>query len=348
MKNHKQNLPPGTVVYTGTKSKKDLILEVFDYNITDLENRRLESIEESFSFEKEDRVTWINLNGLNHTEEIEKLCKHFEIHPLTQEDLVSVRQRPKVEDFDEYMMVVAKMLYFDAEHNLTSEHISFILGPDYLLTFQESSVDVFNPVRDRLIHSKGRVRQKGADYLMYVLLDLIIDNYFSIIEDIGERIEKLEDQLFDSASDDDIAENILELKKEILRIRKAIYPVREVVNKLDKSESKLIDDRTGIYLQDLYDHIIQITESVDIHRELIWGLMDMHMTTISNKMNEVMKVLTIIATIFIPLTFIAGIYGMNFDNIPELHYKYSYFILWGVMIVLFGVMIYFFKRKKWL
>lgn len=348
MKNHKQNLPPGTVIYTGTKSTKELILEVFDYNIDHLENRRLQSIEESFTFEMEDHVTWINLNGLNHTAEIENLCKHFQIHPLTQEDLVSVRQRPKVEDFDDYMMVVVKMLYFDADHELTTEHLSFILGKDYLLTFQESSGDVFNPVRDRLIHSKGRVRQKGPDYLMYVLMDLIIDNYFTIIEDIGERIEKLEDQLFDSAPGDDIAESILDLKKEILRIRKAIYPVREVVNKLDKSESKLIDRKTGIYLQDLYDHIIQITESVDMHRELIWGLMDMHMTTISNKMNEVMKVLTIIATIFIPLTFIAGIYGMNFDNIPELHYKYSYFILWAVMIVLFGIMIYFFKRKKWL
>lgn len=348
MKNHKLNLPPGTIVYTGRKSKKELILEVFDYNDSFVENKNLKTIEESFSFEKEDTITWINLNGLNHTNEIVTLCKHFEIHPLTQEDLASVRQRPKMEDFDQYMLVVSKMLYFDSKFNLKAEHISFILGDNYLLTFQESSGDVFDPVRDRLIHSKGRVRQHGADYLMYALLDLIVDNYFNIIEVLGEKIEKLEDQLFHSNTDDHTTGKILELKKEILSVRKAILPMREVVNKLDKSGSKLIHDKTNIYLQDLYDHIIQISDSVDMHRELIWGLMDMHMTSISNRMNEVMKVLTIIATIFIPLTFIAGIYGMNFENIPELKYEYGYFILWGIMILIFGLMVYFFKKRKWL
>lgn len=348
MKNHKLNLPPGTIVYTGNKKQKELILEVFDYNSTFFDNKKLKTIEESFTYEKEDTITWINLNGLNHIDEIEKLCKHFGIHPLTQEDLVSVRQRPKVEDFDDYIFVVAKMLYFDSNFRLKTEHISFILGENYLLTFQESSGDVFDPIRDRLTFSKGRVRQNGSDYLMYTLLDLIIDNYFNIIEVLGQKIEKLEDELFNSSTNDVIAGKIMLLKKQILKIRKAIYPVREVINKLNKSESKLIHSKTGIYFQDLYDHIIQITESVDMHRELIWSLLDLHMTNISNKMNEVMKVLTIIATIFIPLTFIAGIYGMNFEYIPELKYKYSYFILWGVMIVLFGIMIYFFRRKKWL
>lgn len=344
----KNNLPPGSVIYTGKKTSKDLILEVFDYNIQTIEERRLKSIEESFQFEKKENITWINLNGLNHTEAIQKLSKHFGIHPLTQEDLVNVGQRPKFEEFNEYLFVVVKMLYFDSELNLKSEHISFILGTDYLLTFQESSGDVFNAIRDRLRNSKGKVRQFGSDYLLYALLDSIVDNYFNLIEDIGDKIEKLEDQLFHPTTSENISEKILALKKEILRIRKAVYPMREVINKLDRTDSDFINEKTKLYLQDLYDHILQISDSVEMHRELIWGLMDMYMTTISNKMNEVMKVLTIMATIFIPLTFIAGIYGMNFEYIPELKYRYGYFILWGVMLFMFMIMIYFFKRKKWL
>jgi magnesium transporter len=223
-----------------------------------------------------------------------------------------------------------------------------VLGDDYVLTFQEADGDVFDGLRERLENSKGRIRNAGADYLMFAILDAVIDNYFSVIEVMSEKIELLEDQLFEDEVEDDITKDIQELKKEILKIRRAVFPLREVINRLEKTETPLIEERTNNYIRDLYDHIIQVSESVDIYREMIWGLMDMYMTTISNKMNEVMKVLTIMASIFIPLTFMAGIYGMNFEYIPELHFKYGYFVLWGAMILVFVGMLIYFKRKKWL
>ncbi|MCL4138681.1 UNVERIFIED_CONTAM: hypothetical protein GTU68_012770, partial [Idotea baltica] len=223
-----------------------------------------------------------------------------------------------------------------------------ILGKNYVLSFQESEGDVFDEVRDRLRQAKGRVRTMKADYLLYVLMDAIVDHYFSVIEILGDKIEDFETAIFAGDVDDDISQKIQNLKREILRVRRAIFPLREVINRIEKNESTLIQKRTITYYRDIYDHLIQVSENIDIYREMIWSLMDMYMTTISNKMNEVMKVLTIMASIFIPLTFIAGIYGMNFDNIPELHYKYSYYILWGVMIILFIGMLIYFKRKKWL
>ena len=207
---------------------------------------------------------------------------------------------------------------------------------------------MFNNVRERIRYGKGRIRGLGSDYLLYALIDAVTDHYFNIIETMGNKIEDLEDNLFNGQTKKEISSQIQDLKREVLKVRRAIFPLREIINRIEKTDSKLILNGTLHYYRDIYDHIIQISENIDIYREMIWGLMDMYMTSISNKMNEVMKVLTIIATIFIPLTFIAGIYGMNFDNIPELHYKYSYFILWFVMIMIFMGMLYYFKRKRWL
>lgn len=344
----KVGLPPGTIVYTGKKNSNELFIDVFDYNKEFIQESELKNVEEAFSFENENSITWINVNGLNHVEQIEKLGQHFGLHPLIIEDISSTNQRPKVDEYEDYLFVVLKMLYFDNKHKLKIEHISFVLGNDYVLSFQESEGDVFDAIRDRLRTGKGRVRGLGADYLLYLLMDSIIDNYFNLIEVLGHKVERLEDKLFIDKVSDDITNNIQNLKREILKVRRAVHPLREVVNKLGKSESRLIDNKTQRYVGDLYDHIIQVSESIDIYREMIWSLMDMYMTTISNKMNEVMKVLTIIATIFIPLTFIAGVYGMNFNYIPELQYKYSYFILWGIMILIFLGLLYYFKRKKWL
>jgi magnesium transporter len=344
----KIGLAPGTIVYTGSKKDHQLFIDVFDYNKEFIEEKEFKNVEETFSFENENTNTWINVNGLNHVEQIEKLGQHFELHPLIIEDIASTRQRPKVDEYEDYLFIVLKMLYFDKRQNLKIEQISFVLGTNYVLSFQEDKGDVFEPIRERLRSGKGRVRNLGTDYLMYVLMDAIVDNYFDIIETLGEKIEVLEDKLFDEKSDENITSDIQILKREILRIRKAVYPLREVVNKLEKVENDLIHEKTHNYLRDLYDHIIQVSESIDIYREMIWGLMDMYMSTISNKMNEVMKVLTIMASIFIPLTFLAGVYGMNFENIPELKFKYGYFILWGVMFIVFFGMIYYFRKRKWI
>ena len=344
----KTGLAPGTVVYVGKKATKDLFIDVFDYNKDYLDENKLQNIEEAFTYENKETITWINVNGLNHVKEIEKLGKDFELHPLILEDITNTQQRPKLEEHEEYIFVVLKMLYFDKDQNLKFENISFIQGSNYLLSFQEADGDVFDAVRDRLRNSKGRVRGNGADYLLYALMDAIVDNYFNLMETMGEKIEELEENLFSEKPNKDLIHEIHGLKREILKIRRAVYPLREVVNQIDKVDPTLITEKTQLYIRDLYDHVIQVSESIDIQRELIWSLMDMHMTTISNRMNEVMKVLTIMATIFIPLTFIAGIYGMNFENIPELKFKYGYFVLWGVMIVIFLAMLYYFKRKEWL
>ena len=344
----KTGLAPGTVVYVGKKAGKDLFIDVFDYNKDYLDEKKLKNIEEVISFENKDTITWININGLNHVKEIEKLGKDFELHPLILEDITNTQQRPKMEEHEEYIFMVLKMLYFDKDQNLKFENISFIQGSNYLLSFQEADGDVFDAVRDRLRNSKGRVRNNGSDYLLYALMDAIVDNYFNLMETMGDKIEELEENLFSEKPNKDLIHEIHGLKREILKIRRAVYPLREVVNQIDKVDLSLITEKTQLYLRDLYDHVIQVSESIDIQRELIWSLMDMHMTTISNRMNEVMKVLTIMATIFIPLTFIAGIYGMNFENIPELKFKYGYFVLWGVMIGIFLAMLYYFKRKEWL
>ncbi len=339
---------PGSVIYTGERSKEKLFIDAFDYTKEFCNEKELQSVQESFEYKDTDSVTWINLNGLNHVTQIETLGEHYKLHPLVLEDIVNIAQRPKIDEYDDYIFIVLKMLYYDDNNTIVSEQVSFILGKNYVLSFQESEGDVFNEVRDRLRQAKGRVRTMKSDYLLYTLIDAIVDHYFSVIEVLGDKIEDFETAIFSGNTDGDISQKIQNLKREILRVRRAIFPLREVINRIEKNESPLIQKRTITYFRDIYDHLIQVSENIDIYREMIWSLMDMYMTTISNKMNEVMKVLTIMASIFIPLTFIAGIYGMNFEYIPELQYKYAYFILWGVMIVLFVGMIIYFKRKKWL
>lgn len=339
---------PGTVTYVGTKESAEFKLEIIDYNTDHFERFNSQTPQDAFQFEEENRVTWINIDGLSNTREIEMLGKYYELHPLILEDIVNTNQRPKLDEYEDYFFIVAKMLYHKDDGHLENEHISIVLGKDYVLTFQEAGQDVFDGVRERLSKAKGRIRSRGADYLAYALLDAIVDNYYVVIEEMSDTIEQLEEQLFASRQGDEITLEIQELKRTMLRIRRAVYPLREVVGRLEKLEHSLIDEQTVNYLRDLYDHVTQVSENIEIYREMTWGLMDMYMTTINNKMNEVMKVLTIMASIFIPLTFIAGIYGMNFEYMPELQWKYSYFVLWGVMAVIFLLMLFYFKRKGWL
>ncbi len=339
---------PGTIIYIGEKESRDLFIEVFDYNKDIVEEKKIDKIEGVFDYLSSERITWININGLGHVGAIESIGKHYGFHPLILEDIANTRQRPKIDEYDDYFFVVLKMLYFDNQEKLAIEHISLVLGSNYVVSFQEAEGDVFDPIRERLRAGKGKIRTMGSDYLLYALMDAIVDNYYSLIEVMGEKIESLEDELFEEKSNGDITYDIQNLKKEILKIRRAVFPLREVVNRIQKSDNPLILEKTQIYLRDLYDHIIQLAENIEIQREMIWGLMDMYMSTISNRMNAVMKVLTIIATIFIPLTFIAGVYGMNFKYMPELEFEYGYYVFWGVMVILFLALLYYFKRRKWL
>ncbi|NNK83345.1 MAG: magnesium/cobalt transporter CorA [Flavobacteriaceae bacterium] len=338
---------PGTLIYTGDKTNK-LSIECFDYNSNQLEDKQCNKVEDVFHYKATETITWININGLNNTDEIYKLGQAFNIHTLSLEDIVNISQRPKIDEYNDYLLVILKMLYYDNNNVLKSEQISLILSQNFVITLQEAEGDVFDSIRDRIRLAKGKIRNSGSDYLLYALIDAITDHYYYIIEKITDKVENLEDLIFNQKEQKNLSQDIHQLKKEILKIRRTIFPLREIINKIEKSESPYINPKTIHYIRDVYDHSLQISESIELNREMIFGLMDMHMTTISNKMNEVMKVLTIIATIFIPLTFIAGIYGMNFDNIPELHYKYSYFMLLGIMALLFIGMLYYFKRKKWL
>ena len=343
------NLPPGTMAYKGKKLALETIVDIINYSPESYTKIDSNNVEDGFNFKGNNQVTWININGLNNLEDIEKLGRHYHLHALTLEDIVNTNQRPKLEEFENYIFIVFKMLYFNNSEVLQYEHLSMVVGPDYVLTFQEADGDVFDDLRDRIATSKGRIRTQSADYLMYTILDAIVDNYLNVIESIGERVEDLETTIFEEKSDNETTPNrIQEIKQEVLKIRRSVFPLREVINRLEKTETDIINEKSQTYLRDLYDHILQVNESIDLYREMVWSLMDMYMTVISNKMNEVMKVLTIIATIFIPLTFIAGIYGMNFNNMPELQYKYSYFILLGVMVVMFLLMLIYFRKKKWL
>lgn len=343
------NRSPGTVYYKGKKKSAVTAVDIVNFSKETYHKIETQNVEEAFHFKGNNQVTWINVNGLNNTAEIEKLGIHYGLHPLTLEDIVNTTHRPKLDEFDNYLFVILKMLYFKNETELVYEQVSMVIGEDYVLTFQEADGDVFDDLRERISSGKGRVRSLGSDYLMYAIIDAVVDHYLTVIEVFGDKIEDIEDRVFEADSDNNQTANIIQgLKREILKIRRSVVPLREVINLLDKIENPIIEEKTHNYLRDLYDHIVQVNESIEVYREMVWSLLDMYMTIISNKMNEVMKVLTIMASIFIPLTFIAGIYGMNFDNIPELHYKYSYFILIGVMVLIFLMMLVYFRKKKWL
>lgn len=343
------NRPPGTLLYRGKKQSVVTAIDIINYSKDSYNKIETQNVDDAFHFKGNKQVTWINVNGLNNTAVIEKLGTHYGLHPLTLEDITNTNHRPKLDEFDMYLFIVLKMLYIKNDDELVFEQVSIVVGDDYVLTFQEAEGDVFDDLRERISTDKGRVRSLGSDYLMYAIIDAVVDHYITVLEALGDKIEEVEDHVFEDGSDNnEIASKIQELKREVLKIRRTIFPLREIINHLDKIEHPIIDEKTYNFLRDLYDHIVQINENIEMYREMIWSLLDMYMSIISNKMNEIMKVLTIIATVFIPLTFIAGIYGMNFDHMPELHYKYGYFILWGVMIVIFLLMLIYFRRRKWL
>lgn len=338
---------PGHVVYTGSKEIKDVLIDVFDYNATFVEE---ETVHELSSYTKdtdEKTVTWVNVNGLSDTQALTDISHKYDLHPLVMEDVANTSQRPKLDEYPDHLFIVFKMLYHDTDGKLNTEHISLILGKSYVLLMQEYDGDVFDGIRDRIRLSKGRVRTTGADYLMYALMDAVIDHYFIIIETLSDKIEDLEERIYTNPSEN-YSQEIQQLKKEVIQVRRSIFPLREVVNKLEKVDNHLIFKKTQVFVRDLYDHTIQVIETVEVYRDTIAGLMDMNSTNIANRMNEVMKVLTIIATIFIPMTFLAGIYGMNFEHIPELQMQNGYYYFWGAMVFIFIGSIIYFKRKKWL
>ncbi len=344
----KAGMPPGTLVHVGDQKIEKAKISVMNYDPERLEEKELKRIEESFAFKDTPPVSWINIDGLHDVELIEKVGNHFGIHLLTLEDIVNTGQRPKIEDYEDYIYLVLKMLKLDeTTSHIASEQVSLILGPHYLISFQETEGDVFNFVRERIRKGRQRIRKSGPDYLAYALIDAVVDHYFIILEALGEKIEVFEDRVHSDLTPETL-QNIHHLKREMIYFRKQVWPIRELLSNLVKTDSDLVREANKIFFSDVYDHTIQVIDTIESFRDIISGLMDLYLSTVSNRMNEVMKVLTIIATIFIPLTFVAGIYGMNFKFMPELDWKWSYLVLWILLIVIFLGMVYYFKRKKWL
>ncbi len=349
-----RGLPPGALVHVGDKKTGKIRITLIDYNEEQLNEKEVANVEDCFPFKDKPTVTWINVDGIHQIDIIEKLGECFDIHPLVLEDILNTDQRPKIETFDNYIFFVLKMIFHDdIKQEIHSEQISILIGSKFVISFQESIGDVFDPVRERVRNSKGRIRKMGSDYLAYALIDAIVDNYFTVLEKIGEKVEVLEDNIISDPSPLTL-QQIHHLKRDIIFLRRSVWPLREVISGLQREESPLIKKTTSIYLRDLYDHTIQVIDTVETFRDMVSGMLDIYMSSVSNKMNEVMKVLTIFAAIFIPLTFVAGLYGMNFNpatsplNMPELNWHWGYPMALLIMLAIGLVMIGYFKKKQWL
>jgi magnesium transporter len=342
----KAGLPPGTLIHVGEKKLDKIKISLIDYNEQGFEEKELSSIEECLSYREKPGITWVNIDGLHDIEVINKIGQEFNLHSLVLEDILNTEQRPKFDDMEEYIFVVGKMIYYNPEDdNVKFEQISLVLWKNFVISFQENIGDVFDPVRERIRKGKGRIRKMGSDYLLYALLDSIVDSYYSVLEKIGEKVESLEEDLMDSTEPDTL-QVIHHMKRELVFLRRSVWPLREIIGSLGKGESSQISEKTIIFYRDVYDHTIQVIDTIETCRDIVSGMMDLFLSSVSNRMNEVMKMLTVIATIFIPLTFIAGIYGMNFEYMPELKYHWGYPAVWITMAVIGVLMVLWFKRKK--
>ncbi len=345
----KAGLSPGSLVFIGEKKAEEVKINIIDYNEHSFNEKETKTVEDCLPFKDKPAVTWINIEGLQDTQFIQKLGDYFKLHPLILEDIVNTDQRPKIEDLNDYLYIVLKMITYDNSlEDIVIEQVSLVLGKNFVISFQEGiKGDIFDPLRDRIRTDKGKIRKMGSDYLAYGLMDAIVDNYFFILEKIGDKIEDLEDELIANPTKETL-QIIHKLKRKLIFLRKSVWSLREVINTLIRGDSSLIQDSTDIYFRDIYDHTIQVIDTIETFRDIVSGMLDIYLSSISNKMNEIMKVLTIMSTIFIPLTFLAGIYGMNFEFMPELKWHWGYPGLWCVMLFITIIMVINFKFRKWI
>jgi magnesium transporter len=346
--NNKIGQLPGSLIHVGKVKNKPVKTTLIDYNANDFTELECKQVNECLSFENPENTYWLNVDGLNQPDIISIIGKKLNLHPLLLEDILNTTHRPKVEEFEGYLFFTLKMITINVKKKqIESEQVSLVLGPNWLVTFQEQEGDIFDAIRIRLKENKGLIRKSKADYLLYSIIDIIVDHYFIIIDFLNDEIEDLEDEvLYDPTQESSI--KIQNLKRLLMNFRKSMLPLREAVSSLQKYNNNLINEETLRYYRDIYEHLIHLTDNLESQRDMLASIMDLYLSGISNKMNQVMKVLTIIATIFIPLTFIVGVYGMNFKNIPELNWRYGYFAIWGIMLVIVILMLVYFKRKKWL
>ena len=344
----KLGLPAGSLIYAGDKLDRKLKVTILEFDEQECREREITSFAECLMLDNPQTVTWLNVDGLQHLDDLQKIGDCFKLHPLIMEDILSTDQRPKMDEWPNLLYLTLRMLNFNETANeIDTEQLNLIIGSNYVITLHESDTNLFDALKSRIKSGQTRIRKSGADYLAYAILDLIVDNYFVILERFGETIEDLEEELVTNPVPRTLA-GLHRLKRDMIILRKSVWPLREVLSKLERRESPLIKDSTGIYFKDVYDHVIQIIDTIESYRDMLSGMLDIYLSSVSNRLNEIMKVLTIIATIFIPLTFVAGVYGMNFKYMPELEWHYGYYLVLSFMALVSGIMLLFFKRKKWL
>ncbi|MCO5234076.1 MAG: magnesium/cobalt transporter CorA [Chitinophagales bacterium] len=340
--------PPGTLIYIGQEKDTNISIDLLVYNAESYEEKSIVNHIPDTHFPLDGNVSWIDIKGLHNEKLIEEIGKTTNIHALTLEDLLNTEQRPKIDFFHTYIYIVIQTIQFnDNSQDIESEQLSIILGENYVMTFLEKPSYDLDILKERIKNKIGKIRIYGADYLAYTILDIVIDDYYDVIEKLGDKIEAIEEALMFETNKIEI-QDIYILKRKLLEFRKIIWPIREILTKLEKNDTLLIKEKTALYLRDLYDHNIQLIDNIDIYRDIVSGLADVYLTKTSNRLNEIMKILTILSSIFIPLTFIVGIYGMNFNNMPELEWEYGYFFALAFMFIIAIGMAIYFKRKKWL
>lgn len=338
--------PPGTMFYNGEQQDASVKITLIEFNETEYFEHESLDLSDCLAHVKPKMIKWINVEGVHNLELIEKIGRHYDLHPLTLEDIVHIDQRPKFEEYETYILAIMKMIMYDEE--VHAEQLSIVLTGDTVISFQEpDGGDAFDIIRNRLRQGKGRVRKLGADYLFYALMDAVVDYYFNTIEKIGDKVEGIEEEIINEPKRESLIE-LYNLKRQVIYLRKQVWPLRDMLSNLLRSESEFITANTQLFFRDLQDHSTRIIDTVETYRDLLSGMMDIYLSTNANKMNEVMKVLTIMSSIFIPVTFIAGVYGMNFDYMPELRSPYGYAAVWVVMLSIMGGLVIFFKRKKWM
>jgi len=346
-RSRKAGLPPGTPMITGELRTASTRMTLLSYTEESCQEEAVKSADQCAVWKSRPGVTWLNIDGIQDLPALEKIAACYGLHPLVLEDIVNTDQRAKTEYYGTYLYIVLRMLRLDEKNDeVVSEQLSLILGENFVISFQEDMTDELTSIRERIHAKRGRVRSMPADYLAYAIMDTVVDQYFVILEKIGEKIEELEKGLIDDP-DPSTLRRIHRLKRETILLRRSVWPMREVISMMQRDESSLIHQQTQVFLRDLYDHTIQVIDTVETYRDMLTGMLDLYLSSQSNRLNQVMKVLTIISTIFIPLTFIAGVYGMNFHYMPELSSPWGYPVVWAIMISMAGAMLYFFRRKKW-
>ncbi len=335
---------PGTLVHVGDKKAVDVNVRLITYSVDSFEDNRSDGLTRAMGTSDEETNRWLIISGLHDVQQIDDVCKRFGVHPLTTEDILNTAQRPKIEVFDHYVMMVLKLPSYDG-NELTDDQISMVVGSDYLLLFEEKQSNTLAPVIARLRNDKGRLRKSGCDYLAYAIIDLIVDCSFPVLEALGDQIEEIEDALIAGSADSTIGD-LHGFKSKIIHLRKQLSPLRDIISRLKKEDIDLISESTRPFLNDVNDHIAQILDTVESYKEMSAGLTDLYLSLMGNRTNEAMKVLTIIATIFIPMTFIVGVYGMNFRHMPELEWEHGYLFVWVLIVAVAAAMFIWFKRKK--